>query len=223
MLYYKQICHGIKPTHGWLNSTLQSVSAGDVGDFLVTYLSREKRVFCTVRVVFKTIFNFPSNFMWLFILSFVWNLPKTIRVTLFELNLCYISSQNHQEKVWVFSSSLHILYFEYYLLAFLSCHCILRHTVFEHFILRLLGMVGCVWCWFHLLSYYLSHCANLCSMLGFVGFHTHLVYGFGIFLFYSVCECECLSMSEALDCLSYITMFLCCHNMCVLLSWGYFF
>ena len=22
MLYYKQICHGIKPTHGWLNSTL---------------------------------------------------------------------------------------------------------------------------------------------------------------------------------------------------------
>ena len=26
MLYYKQICHGIKPTHGWLNSTLQDVS-----------------------------------------------------------------------------------------------------------------------------------------------------------------------------------------------------
>ena len=22
MLYYTQICHGIKPTHGWLNSTL---------------------------------------------------------------------------------------------------------------------------------------------------------------------------------------------------------
>ena len=40
---------------------------------------------------------------------------------------------------------------------------------------------------------------------------------------YSVCEFECLSLSEALDCLSYITVFLWCHNMCVLLSWGYFF
>ena len=49
------------------------------------------------------------------------------------------------------------------------------------------------------------------------------IYSFGIWVwcfsvFYSVCEFECLSMSKALDCLSYITVFLCCHIVCVLLS-----
>ena len=43
------------------------------------------------------------------------------------------------------------------------------------------------------------------------------------FVFYSVCMCECFCMSEALDYLSYITVFLCWHNMCVLVSWGYYF
>ena len=44
-----------------------SVLAGVSGDYLATYLSREKRVFCTMRTVFKIFFNFPSNFLWLFI------------------------------------------------------------------------------------------------------------------------------------------------------------
>ena len=54
-----------------------------------------------------------------------------------------------------------------------------------------------------------SLCFSLFCTLAVVGFDTHLVNGFGIFfVFYSVCMCEFLSMSEALDCLSYITVFL---------------
>ena len=54
-----------------------SVLAGVSGNYLATYLSREKRVFCIVRVVFKIFFSFPLNFMWLFIFSFIWNFPNT--------------------------------------------------------------------------------------------------------------------------------------------------
>ena len=91
--------------------------------------------------------------------------------------------------------------------------------MFDHFTLRLLGMVGCVWCCFHLISFCLSHCANLCSVFWFL----MVARSFGVWVwyflvFYSACECECLSMFEALDCLSYITVFLCSHNMCVLVS-----
>ena len=39
-----------------------SVLAGETGDFLATYLSREKRVFCTVKAVFKTFSVFPRTF-----------------------------------------------------------------------------------------------------------------------------------------------------------------
>ena len=53
-----------------------SVLAGVFGDYLATYLSREKRVFCTVRAVFKIFFSFPSNFLWLFIFSLNCFLPK---------------------------------------------------------------------------------------------------------------------------------------------------
>ena len=53
-----------------------SVLASDVGDFLATYLSRKKRVFCTITTVFKIFLSFPSNFMWLFTFSFDWNYPK---------------------------------------------------------------------------------------------------------------------------------------------------
>ena len=53
-----------------------SVLAGGSGNFLATYLSREKRVFCTVKAVFKILFSFPSNFLWLFIFSHNCLLPK---------------------------------------------------------------------------------------------------------------------------------------------------
>ena len=62
-----------------------------------------------------------------------------------------------------------------------------------------------------------SLCFSLFYSLAVVGFHTHLVNGFGIF-FVLLRFCECLCLLEALDYLSYITVFLCCHNMCVLLS-----
>ena len=53
-----------------------SVLAGGSDDFLATYLSREKRVFCIMRAVFKIFFSFPSNFLWLFIFSLNCLLPK---------------------------------------------------------------------------------------------------------------------------------------------------
>ena len=53
-----------------------SVLAGVSGDYLATYLSCEKRVFCTVKAVFKIFFSFSSNFLWLFIFSLNYLLPK---------------------------------------------------------------------------------------------------------------------------------------------------
>ena len=53
-----------------------SVLVGGSGDYLVTYLSHEKRVFCIVKAVFKIFFSFPSNFLWLFIFSLNCLLPK---------------------------------------------------------------------------------------------------------------------------------------------------
>ena len=41
----------------------------------------------------------------------------------------------------------------------------LCHIVFERFTLRVLGMVNCVWCWFHLVSFCWSHCTYFCSVL----------------------------------------------------------
>ena len=186
--------------------------------------STAKNAFCTVRAVFKTIISFPSNLMWQFIFSFVWNLPKTICVTLFELHLCFISSQNHQEKVWVFSSSLHILCFEYYFLAF----CV--DIVFCNILCSNIFLLDC-WVWLVVFDAdficfpIVGHIVLIFVLcFGFCWFS----YSFGKWVwcfsvFYSVCEYESLNMSVALDCLSYITVFLCWHNMCVLLSCGYYF
>ena len=54
----------------------REVLTGGSGDYLTTYLSHEKRVFCIVRAVFKIFFSFPSNFLWLFIFSLNCLLPK---------------------------------------------------------------------------------------------------------------------------------------------------
>ena len=121
-------------------------------------------------------------------------------------------------------------YFMFWVLfsCFLSCHCFFfRHTVFEHFILRLLGLV--VYGWLFLVANFICYHIVCHMVLIFVlcfGF-CWIIYSFGIWIwcfsvFYPVCEFECLSMSEALDCLSYITVFLCCHIVCVLLSWKFF-
>ena len=53
-----------------------SVLAGGSGDYLATYLSCKKWVFCIVRAFFKIFFSFPSNFLWLFIFSLNCLLPK---------------------------------------------------------------------------------------------------------------------------------------------------
>ena len=99
---------------------------------------------------------------------------------------------------------------------------LLLDFVFEHSTLRLLGLVGCFCCWFHLLSYCESYCANLCSVLLFLLVYILICYmGLVFSVFYSVCEFECLSLSEALD---FYLILLCFYDAitCVLLSWGYF-
>ena len=49
----------------------------------------------------------------------------------------------------------------------LSCRlgCYFCHIVFNHFTLCVLGMVDCVWCWFHLVLFCWSQCSYLCSVL----------------------------------------------------------
>ena len=141
-----------------------SVLVGVSSNYLVTYLSLEKRVFCTVRAVFKIFFSFPSNFMWLFTFSLNCSYPNTSCHSLrTPLLLHFFSKSSRKGMGLLFLTSFSC--FEYYFLAFLSCYCILSHIVFERFTLRVLGMVSCVWCWFHLVSYYWSHCANICSVL----------------------------------------------------------
>ena len=43
-----------------------SVSAASPGNLLATHFSREKRVFCISKTVFKTFFSFSLKFLWLF-------------------------------------------------------------------------------------------------------------------------------------------------------------
>ena len=108
------------------------------------------------------------------------------------LLLHFFSKSSRKDMGLLFLTS----YFIFWILVswFLSCYCILSHTVFVHFTLKLLGMVGCVWCWFHLLSYCWSHCANLCFvfwlLLGFI-----LIWYMGLVFFFFLCFTLFVSVS----------------------------
>ena len=56
--------------------------------------------------VFKSFSIFPRTFVTIHLLSQL-SLSQTLRVPIFKLHWCFISSQNHLEKVWVFFSSSH--------------------------------------------------------------------------------------------------------------------
>ena len=117
-----------------------------------------------------------------------------------------------------------MLCFEYYFLAFWV------DTVFCAILCSNILLLDC-WVWlvvfdadficFHIVGHIVLTfvmCFILCSFSYSFG---KWVWCFSVL--YSVCEYESLNMSVALDCLSYITVFLCWHNMCVLLSCGYYF
>ena len=53
----------------------------------------------------------------------------------------------------------------YVMVCVLCLGCYFCHIVFNRFTLCVLGMVDCVWCWFHLVSFCWSQCSYLCSVL----------------------------------------------------------
>ena len=96
-----------------------SVLVACLGDLLATCFSREKRLFYISKTVFKTFSVFSLEFLWLFTvfpISFSTktdpNTPQTPFLHHFFSNL--------QEKVWVFSVSLHFPCFEFAFLVSMS-------------------------------------------------------------------------------------------------------
>ena len=79
---------------------------GCPGDLLATCISREKRVFCVSKTVFKTFLVFPLTYYDCSLFSpFLSQLKLT--QTLLKLHFCIISSPIFKKKVGVFSVSLH--------------------------------------------------------------------------------------------------------------------
>ena len=86
-----------------------SVLAGVSGDYLATYLSHEKCVFCTVRAIFKIFFIFPLKLFVIVHLLSQLSPSQMLCVTHFKLHCCFLSTQNLQEKGMGFL--FHTLYF----------------------------------------------------------------------------------------------------------------
>ena len=96
---------------------------------LTTCFSREKRVFCISKTVFKTFSVFPSTFCDCSLSSpFLSQLKLT--QTLLKLHFCTIFSPIFKKKVWVFSISLHFPCFE---CAFLDSVSVLLPLCFEKY------------------------------------------------------------------------------------------
>ena len=68
-----------------------SVLAASPGDLLATHFSREKRVFCISKIVFKTFSIFPSNFCD-YSLSSIFLSQLKLTQTFLKLHFCIISS-----------------------------------------------------------------------------------------------------------------------------------
>ena len=84
-----------------VKNTLRNFSSfvfrGLPGNWLATWSSCEKHVFCVLRTVFQNFFSFPSNFLWLSTFTQL-NLSQTLCVTLYNLHCCTCSPPNLQEK-----------------------------------------------------------------------------------------------------------------------------
>ena len=59
-----------------------------------------------IGAVFKSFSVFPRTFMTIHLLSQL-SPSQTLRVPIFKLHWCFISFQNHQEKVWILFFSSH--------------------------------------------------------------------------------------------------------------------
>ena len=138
---------------------------------------------------------------------------QTLRVTHFKLRCCFISSQNHQEMVWVFSSSLHMLWFVCYFLAVWVVIFVILCSIVLLFVCWVWWIVfdaDFIWCRFvnhNVLIFVL--CFGICWCL----------YSFGKWVwcfsgFYSICVYESLLVSVVLDYLSCITVFLVPLHVC---------
>ena len=86
-----------------------SVLATGPGDLLTTWLSRENRVFCANRSVFKH-FQFSLKHFWLFIVFPISNLSQTHCVTLEHSIVLHHFNLKSSRKWYGFSLSLYILY-----------------------------------------------------------------------------------------------------------------
>ena len=101
---------------------------------LATYLSREKRVFCFLKTVFKIVFQFfPRIFVTVHCLPH-FSLSNTSCLTSKSIHFCIISSPIFKKKVWVFSVSLHFSCFE---CAFLDSVSVLLPLCFEKYHVRI--------------------------------------------------------------------------------------
>ena len=89
-----------------------SVLAGVSSDYLATYLSREKRVFCTVRAVFKIFFSFPSNFCDYSLSLSTVSFPNTTCHPLRTPFLLYLNSKSSRKRYGFSFSHFVFLVFE---------------------------------------------------------------------------------------------------------------
>ena len=80
-----------------------------------------------IGAVFKSFSVFPRTFVTIHLLSQL-SPSQTLRVPIFKLHWCFISSQNHQENVWIlFSSSLFPCFMNVFLVIWID-------TMFETFL-----------------------------------------------------------------------------------------
>ena len=109
-----------------------SVLVTGPGDLLATWLSRENRVFCANRSVFKR-FQFSLELLWLFIVFLISSLSQTYRALNPNLN-CWSSLQPHSPRKrygFLFSHSiLHVYECISSFCEILLCLCVLLW--FEH-------------------------------------------------------------------------------------------
>ena len=120
------------------------------GNWLATWSSSEKRVFCVLRTVFQNFFSFPSSFSDCSLSS-----PKYLSQTLClfwkSFHFCIMSSSNIKKKVWVFSISLHCSWFELYFLDLWDTTVFFEIICSNMSLPKMLVMI--VWGWFLLLPF----------------------------------------------------------------------
>ena len=123
----------------------------------------------------KSLSVFPSNFMWLFIFSFIWNFPSTLCNPLQTPLLLHFFSKSSRK-------SMGLIFLTSY-----SMFCVLFSCHLSRYYIRNILLYVCWYDWLCLLlisSVFIllvTLCYSLFCALTVVGFHTHLVNGLGTF------------------------------------------